>query len=98
MGDFRNFRTHHRAPRKPLCSHSCAHKKEGTRRIKMDRRKVKILKEMLGEVSSHFEEIEKFVKERLQKICSQEKISVEEVIYLLVSSLSLMKAYFLVLC
>ena len=52
MGDFRNFRTNHRAPRKPLCSHSCAHKKEGTRRIKMDRRKVKILKEMLAEVSS----------------------------------------------
>lgn len=60
----------------------------------MDRRKVKILKEVLAEVSSLFEEIEKFVKERLQKICSQEKISVEQVIYLLVSSLPLMTACF----
>ena len=48
---------------------------------KMGKRKIKILNEVLSVLSAHFEDAEYFIKERLEEICSREKISVGEVIY-----------------
>ena len=47
--------------------------------IKMGKRKIKLLKKVLAEVSVHFEGAEEFIYEPIEEMFAQEKISTEEV-------------------
>lgn len=60
----------------------CTRKKE--KGVYVEKDKTKILRAVLAEVSVYFEGAGKFIQERVEEICAQEKISVEKVIYLLV--------------
>ena len=53
----------------------------------MGKRKIKLLKKVLAEVSVHFEGAEEFIYEPIEEIFAQEKISTEEVTYFFVSFL-----------
>ena len=45
--------------------------------------KIKIYKRVLKDVSEKYEGAEEFINSRIEEICFQEKLSVEEVIYFL---------------
>ena len=60
----------------------CTRKKE--KGVYVEKDKTKILRAVLAEVSVYFEGAGKFIQERVEEICAQEKIPVEKVIYLLV--------------
>ena len=47
----------------------------------MNNIKVKVYKKVLKEVAEEFEGAESFVNNRIDEICSQEKLCAEEVIY-----------------
>ena len=49
----------------------------------MNNLKIKVYKRVLKEVSEKYEGAEDFINSRIEEICSQEKLSVEEVIYFL---------------
>lgn len=49
----------------------------------MAKRKINILKKVLAEVCACLKGSEKFINARIEEICAQEEISVEEVIYFL---------------
>ena len=49
----------------------------------MNNLKVKVYKTILKEVSEKYEGIEEFINSKIEEICSQEKLSGEEVIYFL---------------
>ena len=49
----------------------------------MNNLKIKIYKRVLKEVCKKFEGAEDFINRNIDEICSQEKLSVEEVIYFL---------------
>ena len=55
----------------------------------MNNIKVKAYKKVLKEVAEKYNEAEDFINNRIE-ICSQEKLSAEEVIYFLVSFLQFM--------
>ena len=54
----------------------------------MNSLKIKEYKRVLKEVSEKFEGVEDFINRRIDKICSQEKLSTEDVIYFLCFLLS----------
>ena len=56
----------------------------------MNNIKVKVYKKVLKEISENYEGTEDFINSRIDETCSQEKLSVEQVIYFLVSFLQLM--------
>ena len=49
----------------------------------MNNLKVKVYKTILKEVSEKYEGIEEFINSKIEEICSQEKLSGEEVTYFL---------------
>ena len=49
----------------------------------MNNLKIKVYKRVLKEVSEKYDGAEDFINSRIEEICSQEKLSVEEVIYFL---------------
>ena len=49
----------------------------------MNNLKVKVYKTILKKVSEKYEGIEEFINSKIEEICSQEKLSGEEVIYFL---------------
>ena len=49
----------------------------------MEKRKLKITLEVLNEVTAEFPETKEFIEKCLDQKCLKEKISVEEVIYIL---------------
>ena len=49
----------------------------------MNNLKVKVYQTILKEVSQKYEEVEEFINSKIEEICSQEKLSGEEVIYFL---------------
>ena len=49
----------------------------------MNNLKIKVYKRVLKEVSEKYDRAEEFTKSQIEEICSQEKLSAEEVIYLL---------------
>ena len=49
----------------------------------MNSLKIKIYKRVLKDASEKYEGAEEFINGRIDEICSQEKLSVEELIYLL---------------
>ena len=49
----------------------------------MNNLKIKIYKRVLKDTSEKYEGAEEFINGRIDEICSQEKLSVEELIYLL---------------
>ena len=51
-----------------------------------NKKRRKILNELLAEVSAHFEDAEDFTKEKLEETCSREKISLEQVTFLFILS------------
>ena len=53
----------------------------------MNNIKVKVYKKVPKEFAEQYDEIEDFINNRTDEICSQEKLSAEEVIYFLVSFL-----------
>lgn len=64
----------------PLC-HSC--KQEGKSKLyKIDKMKVNILRDTL--LTFYFDGAEGYIKNKLEEICLQEKVSVEEVIHFFV--------------
>ena len=54
----------------------------------------KVLNEVLAEFSVRFDGTEEFIRAKIEKICSREKIPIEEVIILSCFTLSLIKACF----
>ena len=56
----------------------------------MNKIKVKLYKKVLKEISEKYEGVEDFTNNKIYEICSQEKLSAEEVIYFLVSFLQFM--------
>ena len=53
----------------------------------MEKLKIKIILEVLYEVSLEFLETKQFIKEQLEQKCLKEHISVEQIIYFLFTSL-----------
>lgn len=53
----------------------------------MDKRKLNTAIEVLHEVSVEFPDTKEFIEERVEQKCLKENISVEEVIYLFLTSL-----------
>ena len=49
----------------------------------MNNLKIKVYKRVLKEVSEKYDGAEDFINSRIEEICSQEQLSVEEVIYFL---------------
>ena len=48
---------------------------------------MKIYKRVLQEISEKYNEAEDFINKRIEEVCSQEKLSAEEVTYFLVTFL-----------
>ena len=48
----------------------------------MNNTKIIIYKKVLQEVCEKFNDVETFVKERIEELCNEKKLSAEEVIYL----------------
>ena len=55
----------------------------------MNNLKIQIYKRVLKDASEKYEGAEEFINGRIDEICSQEKLSVEELIYLLYTFFSL---------
>ena len=53
----------------------------------MNNIKMKIYKRVLQEISEKYNEAEDFINKRIEEVCSQEKLSAEEVTYFLVTFL-----------
>ena len=53
----------------------------------MNNIKMKIYKRVLQEISEKYNEAEDFINKRTEEVCSQEKLSAEEVTYFLVTFL-----------
>ena len=53
----------------------------------MNNIKMKIYKRVLQEISEKYIEAEDFINKRIEEVCSQEKLSAEEVTYFLVTFL-----------
>ena len=49
----------------------------------MDKLRLKVHKEVLKDVSAHFDGAEKIILEKIEEICTLQKINVEQVIFLL---------------
>ena len=47
----------------------------------MNKTEVEIYRDILGDVSANFDSAEAFTKQKIEEICDQNNISVEEVIY-----------------
>ena len=47
----------------------------------MNKTEVEIYRDVLGDVSTNFDSAEAFTKQKIEEICDQNKISVEEAIY-----------------
>ena len=56
----------------------------------MNNLKSKVYKKVLKEVTEKYDGAEDFINNRIDEICSQEKLSAEEVIYVLVDFLQFM--------
>ena len=59
----------------------CTSKKTYTR-AKMDKKRIKIAMKKLEEVKNEFPETAEFINDRLERECSKEDISVEDVTFL----------------
>ena len=53
-----------------------------TREAKMNDTKINVYKNILQEVCEKFEGTEGYIKQRIEELCSENKLSVEEVTYL----------------
>ena len=53
-----------------------------TREAKMNNTKINVYKKVLQELCEKFNGAEDYIKERIEELCSENKLSVEEVTYL----------------
>ena len=56
-----------------------------TREAKMNDTKINVYKNILQELCEKFEGAEGYIKQRIEELCSENKLSVEEVTYLFIN-------------
>ena len=59
----------------------------------MNNLKIKVYRKVLKEVAQKYDGAEDFINNRIEEICSQGKLSAEEIIYFLVGFLQFMFPY-----
>ena len=55
--------------------------KNNDKMYRMEKRRIKVLKQVLSDVSDHFDGSEEFIQKRREEVWAQKKMSVREVIY-----------------